>query len=409
MTQAIGLHDKIRIGQVIVNPIAGEVLSDSGMESLHPHAAELLVALANRPGEVIDRAALISEVWGAGHASDQALTHCVSELRHVLGDHSDRPRFIQTIPRRGYRLVAPVERLGPEVCKGENRSDDASDDDNGPESAHGNRTGANGSDDEKRGLLAELSRRRVARVAITYAVIAWVTTEVVSTIFPIMSLPDWTVTLVVVSLAIGFPLAAALAWAFDINEGGIERSPTGPAAVSPLQFVLRLVVRGLLLTTATAALVAVLVPGLGRYLVSSVSAFEFGVEPAALALVPFEPVPDKPGVATLAAAVSDEIAVHLSAISGLDVTVLPFDANHVPAENLAGEAPVLMSGTVSEMVDNVVVTARLIETQSGVELWSRTFVADAQRNRDGQIVADAAKSLACGIASGAAIPDRNTG
>ena len=70
-------------------------------------------------------------------------------------------------------------------------------------------------------LLAELSRRRVFRVAGIYGIVAWVLTEVADVVFPALQLPEWTVTFVVAVLILGFPIAMIFAWVFDI---GIERT-----------------------------------------------------------------------------------------------------------------------------------------------------------------------------------------
>jgi TolB-like protein/Tfp pilus assembly protein PilF len=79
--------------------------------------------------------------------------------------------------------------------------------------------------DRLSGLFAELRRRRVGRVAVAYAVSAWLLIEVADTIFPRLLLPDWSVTAVIIAVAIGFPVALLLAWSFDIvpdQAGGMR-------------------------------------------------------------------------------------------------------------------------------------------------------------------------------------------
>ncbi len=71
-------------------------------------------------------------------------------------------------------------------------------------------------------FIKELRRRNVIRVGVAYAVAAWVLIEVTSTIFPILSLPQWSVTLVTALLFIGFPIALIFAWAFEITPEGIR-------------------------------------------------------------------------------------------------------------------------------------------------------------------------------------------
>lgn len=77
-------------------------------------------------------------------------------------------------------------------------------------------------------LLAELKRRRVFRVAGAYLVGAWIVLQVGDVVFPALRLPPWTLTLLVVLVVLGFPVALLLGWAFDITPGGIERTPGAP-------------------------------------------------------------------------------------------------------------------------------------------------------------------------------------
>ena len=78
-------------------------------------------------------------------------------------------------------------------------------------------------------LWVELQRRRVIRVAVVYIVVGWVVIEVASTVLPPMGLPGWAVKLVIVLVALGFPIAIAMGWIFDIGPGGVHR--TLPATV----------------------------------------------------------------------------------------------------------------------------------------------------------------------------------
>lgn len=74
---------------------------------------EVLVYLAKRAGEVVSVDELIDAVWDGRVVGDGAVYQAINQLRHALGDHQDDVRFIQTIPKRGYRLVAPVTTLEP--------------------------------------------------------------------------------------------------------------------------------------------------------------------------------------------------------------------------------------------------------------------------------------------------------
>jgi tetratricopeptide (TPR) repeat protein len=80
-----------------------------------------------------------------------------------------------------------------------------------------------------RGLLSELKRRKVFRVAGVYAVVAFVVVQVADIVFPALHLPAWTVTLVVSLALLGFPIALVLAWALEVTPDGVKRTqPTAP-------------------------------------------------------------------------------------------------------------------------------------------------------------------------------------
>ena len=69
---------------------------------------DLLAYLAERPGEVIPKDRLLDGVWGSQAVSESALTRTVTELRQALGDDAGQPRLLETIPKRGYRLIGLV-------------------------------------------------------------------------------------------------------------------------------------------------------------------------------------------------------------------------------------------------------------------------------------------------------------
>ena len=85
------------------------------------------------------------------------------------------------------------------------------------------------------GLVDDLRRRKVFRVAAGYAIVAWVAVEVSSVVVPALRLPEWVVTAVVVAALAGFPITVLLAWVFDLSTGGLVRTrPSGsghPAAM----------------------------------------------------------------------------------------------------------------------------------------------------------------------------------
>lgn len=86
---------------------------------------------------------------------------------------------------------------------------------------------------------SELGRRKVTRVAVAYLVVAWAAVEVADTVFPHLSLPPWSITLVIVMLALGFPVSLVAAWAYDLTPDGVRRTePLPPVRWQRVQAVL---------------------------------------------------------------------------------------------------------------------------------------------------------------------------
>jgi len=102
-----------RLGAWNVSPLTGEIESAGETVHLEPKVMEVLVVLAEHAGDLVLRDALLDRVWGARAAtSDEPLTRCIAQLRQALGDSPRNPKFIQTVPKRGYRLIVPVTPVG---------------------------------------------------------------------------------------------------------------------------------------------------------------------------------------------------------------------------------------------------------------------------------------------------------
>ncbi|MCY7317530.1 MAG: winged helix-turn-helix domain-containing protein, partial [Ramlibacter sp.] len=121
---------KLQVGDWAVEPALNQISASGKTIQLEPKAMAALVYLAERPGQVVSREALLSALWSGVLVGDDSLTQVVIKLRKALGDVRQKPAYIQTIFKGGYRLVAPV------VCPEEVASAPARPD---PESLHGDR------------------------------------------------------------------------------------------------------------------------------------------------------------------------------------------------------------------------------------------------------------------------------
>jgi len=99
---------RLQVGDWTVDAALNQLSAAGKSVKLEPKAMAVLVYLAQRPGEVVSREALLAAVWPGVVVSDDAVTQVVIKLRKALGDAAESPAYIQTISKRGYRLVAPV-------------------------------------------------------------------------------------------------------------------------------------------------------------------------------------------------------------------------------------------------------------------------------------------------------------
>ena len=122
------LRPRMRFRSFEFDLTSGELHRDGQKVTLPPKAFEILKALLERPGEIITRDELRVRLWPTGTfvEFDDSLNHAVKKLRQALGDGSESPGYIETLPRRGYRFIAPVEGLAaqasPPPTEGEARA-----------------------------------------------------------------------------------------------------------------------------------------------------------------------------------------------------------------------------------------------------------------------------------------------
>ncbi|MGI9237833.1 MAG: tetratricopeptide repeat protein [Woeseiaceae bacterium] len=197
------LRQGFKLGDSEIHPPSGTIRRPDGSHHVTPSAMDVLVCLAERAGHLVTREELIERVWKGSDTGDHALTRCITDLRHQLDDHPENPVYIQTLPRRGYRLLAPVN------------DDDAS------------RPPAPSGKPQSSLILFwdNLKERNVVRVAIAYAAISWLLLQVAQVMSDALQFPDWSLRLFVVLLGIGFLLAVIVAWLFQVVP---EKSYEGP-------------------------------------------------------------------------------------------------------------------------------------------------------------------------------------
>src|SRR6266481_5508030 len=102
----------VRFGVFELNPTTGELRKHGIRVRLQDQPLKLLLCLLETPGEIWSREDLMRRIWPEGTFVDfeRGLNVAITRLRQVLGDSADTPRYIETVGRKGYRFIAPVER-----------------------------------------------------------------------------------------------------------------------------------------------------------------------------------------------------------------------------------------------------------------------------------------------------------
>ena len=195
-------------------------------------------------------------------------------------------------------------------------------------------------------FFAELKRRKVHRVAIAYAVAAWLLIQIATQVFPFFEIPNWAVRLVVLLLVLGFPIALTLSWIFDLTSQGIRRTeesdrslaalPVGPAAIR-------------------------------------------NIPEKSIAVLPFENLSDDKENEYFAAGVHNDILSNLAKVADLKVisrtSVQQFKSGtrNLREIGLALGVAHILEGTARRAGNRIRVNAQLIDARSDAQLWGETF------------------------------------
>src|SRR6476646_4482152 len=256
-----------------------------------------------------------------------------------------------------------------------------------------------------RNFFAELQRRNVYKVAIAYAVVAWLLMQVASQIFPFFEIPNWAVRLVVLLLIIGFPVALILAWAFELTPEGIKRAEAVDEAEKRSRGAVWIYI------VVIAAVLSVGLFVLGRYSAQRGISNEAGagerlpatqvnhsISEKSLAVLPFANLSGNPENAYFAAGIQDEIITRLAKIGQLNVVSslstqrfkrtpddLPAIAKQLGVANV-------LQGSVQRSADQVRVNVQLVKAETDTHLWADTF--DRKLTDVFQIESDVAKTIA---------------
>jgi len=355
-----GLLQGFYLDSVLIEPLTGQVTDEHGSRHIPPKAIEVLLYLAQSAGELVKREDLLAKVWGRGKGSQETLGHAISQLRHALDDHVDNPHFIQTLPRRGYRLAVHPVLLAD----------------------HTNSMVLDTQGDEglaNFNVITNLHRRGVFETALAYLVVGWLLIQVADIVFAQLLLPPWAATFVTVFVISGFPIAIVLSWFLEYRNGRTVVDDLSPIAIRRQRFS-----RTYFSVLGAFAVASVLVfvydrnYGLLPVTTEITATVEIEIADNAIAVLPFLNNDGSEETQIFANGLVDDVITRLSRVPGLLVssrgdafTLAPNSASSQVRQRL--RVSMYLEGSVEIAGDTIRVIVQLIDSANGFHILSRTF------------------------------------
>src|SRR5437667_1419850 len=249
-----------------------------------------------------------------------------------------------------------------------------------------------------RNFCAELKRRNVYKVAIAYAIVAWLLMQIASQIFPFFEIPNWAVRLVVLLLVIGFPVAMILAWAFELTPEGIKRAEDVDVSKSLTRKPgrkLDFFIIAVLLLVIGILVFQRLHPNVSPAVSSSLE--------KSIAVLPFDNLSRDPDNAYFSDGIQDEILTKLAGIGDLKVisrkSTAKYKSTPEDLKTVARELSVatVLEGSVQRAGDRVRVNVQLLDARADTHLWAKSYDRDlkdvfAVESEVAQEIADALRA-----------------
>ena len=257
--------------------------------------------------------------------------------------------------------------------------------------------------ERKSSFFGELKRRHVYKVAVAYAVVGWLLVQVATQVFPFLEIPTWVVRLVIVLVAIGFPVALVIAWAFELTPEGIKRTEdvdpfdSRSGQVLPAGSGLRK--RTWIYVAVVGAAFSIGLFFIGRFTARNSSSASPSELPAkSIAVLPFESLSEEKGNAYFAEGIQDEIITRLAKVADLKVisrtSTQRFKSTPSDLREIARQLGVMniLEGSVQKSNDQVRVNVQLINAMTDAHLWAEIY--DRKLTDIFAVESDIAKTIA---------------
>ena len=247
-----------------------------------------------------------------------------------------------------------------------------------------------------RNFFAELKRRNVYKVAVAYAVAAWLLIQAASILFPTFEAPGWVMKVFVTAVAAGFPIALILAWAFELTPEGIKRTEELDRTTEQQSKN-----RAWIYVAIIAGAISIGLFFIGRFTAVRKSEESAEVSSKSIAVLPFESLSEDKGNAYFADGIQDEILTRLSKIADLKVISRSSTRKYKSApDNLRAAAQELgvanlLEGSVQKAGESVRVNVQLINAFNDSHLWAETY--DRKINDVFQVESDVAEKIASAL------------
>jgi len=240
---------------------------------------------------------------------------------------------------------------------------------------------------EKPSFFAELKRRNVYKVAVAYAVVAWLLIQAASILFPTYEAPAWVMKVFVALVALGFPIALVIAWAFEMTPEGIKRTED----VSPNEKLPRwskrkfvaLIIVGALIAGGLLVFKLVGIPQRRDWAVRANSADEHGsaasLPEQSIAVLPFENLSEDKANAFFASGIQDEILTRLAKINSLKVISRTSTQQYQSKPSSVGDigkqlgVAHILEGSVQKVGNAVHINVQLIKAATDAHLWAESY------------------------------------
>ena len=223
-------------------------------------------------------------------------------------------------------------------------------------------------------FFAELKRRNVYKVAVAYAVVAWLLIQAASILFPTFEAPGWVMKVFVAVVAAGFPIALILAWAFELTPEGLKR--TEFADELPTKAPRN---RAWIYVVTIGGAISIGLFFLGRYTATSKQSGSVEVPAKSIAVLPLVNTSGDPGNDYFSDGLSEELIAVLAKIPGLKIigrsSSFLFKGKSDDSRTIGEKLGVanLLEGSVRKQGDRVRIVAELINAADGRALWSETY------------------------------------